>query len=188
MTKNKYPMEYQKDIEKEAIDYLKQYESTDVWEQTDLVTYVLDKAVELGLVKYDEIEQNEIDIVMDSLINKVYNAPNKPEMDYVINRYFTYNEREFHLFIRDYSDRRYKKPVQLLVLAEVGKKDMSQIYFYRKIISHSHGMPTKGIKDYYPILTDVFWNLITTDLYLTNPKLEMTLDNFSTQCALDKLP
>lgn len=177
-----------RDIEKEAIDYLKQYENTDVWEQTDLVSYVLDKAVDFGLVKYDGIEENEIDIVMDSLVHKVYNAPNKPEMDYIINRYFTYNEREFHLFIRDYTDRRYKKPVQLLVLAEVGKKDMSQIYFYRKIICHSHGMPTKGIKDYYPMLADAFWDLITTDLYLTNPKLEMSLDNFATECALDKLP
>lgn len=39
-------------VEDAAISFLKEFEDCDVWEQTNLVNYVLDKAEEMGLIKY----------------------------------------------------------------------------------------------------------------------------------------
>lgn len=38
-------------VEDAAISYLKEFEDCDVWEQTNLVNYVLDRAEEMGLIK-----------------------------------------------------------------------------------------------------------------------------------------
>jgi hypothetical protein len=178
-----------RDIEKDAMDYLKQYENTDAWEQTDIVSYVLDKAVSMGMVSYNTnyTKEDEIDKTTDAIMYKLMSGVHKNEKGYILNIYFTYNERQFNLFISDYNDRRYKEPVQLFVFHEIEYTGPAYAYFYRKVIKHAHGLPANGLNDYIDEILDMIWDFMTTDLYKTNPKLEMALEAFSTKCAIDHL-
>lgn len=174
-----------KDIETQAIEFLKQFEDTDVWEQSELVEYVLQKAIEFDLVKNNN--DDETDKSMFKLFNALYSAIDMPENDYIVNRYFKYDNRKFQFFIRDYKDNRFKTPVQLLVFLERDENNMAGSYFYRKIIKHNPGLPEEGISSYDNEIEEAFWNLITTDLYKTNLKLEKDLNIKETEYILDKL-
>lgn len=142
------------------------------------------------------VKTPNLDAAIENIYNLFVTAVDKaPHNNYVVDIYFTIDNKEYEFAILDRDDKRYKDPIQMVLFHELGRMEKTVYkqgdYFRRFVIRHEHGKPADFLIEYNELIFDCILDYIATEYIKYHTDVRYDYENFVTEyeieSALEKL-